>query len=312
MEVWMSGTKVIMALAKVLIAAAWADGKVNTDEINCLKDLLFQLPGMTASDWSELDIYIETPVGEAERTRLVAELLSSLKTEADKAQALAVIDALAGADGETTPEEQAAVEEIRSAIQEANFGVFGKMGKFLGNSLDRRSRAVVNAPNRELYMEDFVKNKIYYSVSRRLELEGKTIDLVDGELKKLSLAGGLMARVAYVDRQVLSGEVAEMVEAIERHWQVSEVEANLVADVAVSEIGKGLDYYRLSREFFECTSEEERQRFLDVLFAVAASDGRVSNDEIEEIRTIAIMQKLTHKQFIEAKLRISAERRGNL
>ena len=29
---------------------------------------------MTASDWAELDIYIESPVGEAERERLLAEL----------------------------------------------------------------------------------------------------------------------------------------------------------------------------------------------------------------------------------------------
>lgn len=43
-------TNVIMALAKVMIAAAWADGSVNNDEINSLKDLLFQLPEMTDSD----------------------------------------------------------------------------------------------------------------------------------------------------------------------------------------------------------------------------------------------------------------------
>ena len=57
----------IMALAKVMIAAAWADGAVSIEEMNSLKDLLFQLPEMTASDWSELDIYIETPIGDAER-----------------------------------------------------------------------------------------------------------------------------------------------------------------------------------------------------------------------------------------------------
>ena len=68
----------IMALAKVMIAAAWADGNVGIEEMNSLKDLLFQLPEMTASDWAELDIYIETPVGDAERARLVADLQASL------------------------------------------------------------------------------------------------------------------------------------------------------------------------------------------------------------------------------------------
>ena len=41
----MSGSNVILALGKAMIAAAWTDGTVNNDEINCLKDLLFQLPG---------------------------------------------------------------------------------------------------------------------------------------------------------------------------------------------------------------------------------------------------------------------------
>jgi len=52
--------------------------------------------------------------------------------------------------------------------------------------------------------------------------------------------------------------------------------------------------------------EDERVRFMDVLFAVADGDGRVSHEEIEEIRTIANVQKLSHKQFIDAKLKIPA------
>ena len=102
-----------------------------------------------------------------------------------------------------------------------------------------------------------------------------------------------------------------MVNALCRHWLLPEAQATLVAEVAASEIGRGLDYYRLSREFFECTDEDERVRFMDVLFAVADGDGRVSYEEIEEIRTIANVQKLSHKQFIDAKLKIPRERRAD-
>jgi uncharacterized tellurite resistance protein B-like protein len=72
-----------------------------------------------------------------------------------------------------------------------------------------------------------------------------------------------------------------------------------------------LDYYRLSRRFFESTTEDERVHFMDALFAVADGDSGVSYEEIEEIRTIAIVLKLTHKQFIDAKLKIPRERRAN-
>jgi hypothetical protein len=41
-----------------------------------------------------------------------------------------------------------------------------------------------------------------------------------------------------------------------------------------------------------------------VLFAVATADGEASYDEIEEIRTIAGSLKLSHQDFIQAKLKI--------
>ena len=70
-------------------------------------------------------------------------------------------------------------------------------------------------------------------------------------------------------------------------------------------------HFRLTREFSTSTMEEERVRFLDVLFAVADADGHVSHEEIEEIRRIAKSLNLTHKQFIGAKLKIPRERRAN-
>ncbi len=306
----MSDTNVIMALGKVMIAAAWADGSVTHDEINCLKDLLFQLPEVTASEWNELDIYIESPVGEAERERLLAELVSGLKSERDKALALSAIDALVNTDGGLDEAEKAAAQEMKAAIESTSFGVFGNLGKLVGGSMKRRSQALESAPNRELYMDDYAKNKVYYSLSRRLELNGVSIDLPEEALRKLSLAGGLMARVAYVDRAVDEGEFDTMVAAIKDGWGLPEVQAALVAEVAVSEIGRGMDFYRLSRRFFEKTDEDERVRFMDVLFAVAQGDGYVSYEETEEIRTIATVQKLTHKQFIDAKLKVPQDKRA--
>jgi uncharacterized tellurite resistance protein B-like protein len=298
----MSRSTVIMPLAKVMIAAAWADGTITNDEINCLKDLLFQLPEMTARDWSELEIYIDSPVGEAERERLVAELNQVLSRRKDKALALKMIDELASADGEIPDNERVVIEEITAAIEGASTGILGGLGRMLGGSMERRSEALHSAPNRELYLEDYQKNRIFYSLSRRLELDQSQINISEDELRKLSLAGGLMARVAYVDHEVQEGEFDGMVAAIRDYWGLSEMEATMVAEVAVSEISKGMDYYRLAREFFITTSLDERLRFVKVLFAIASRHGGVSNLETEEIRSISKLLKLTHKQFIDAKI----------
>lgn len=300
----MANENTIKTIAKVMIAAAWADGSVSPEEINSLKDLLFQLPDMTASDWSELDIYIETPVGEAERNRLEGELLVQLKTPEDKALAIAALNEVVSADGRVSDSERAVLEEIKPMIESADVAILGPLSRLMRGSIKRRSQEAANAPNREVYLEDFTHNKIFYLVSRRLELESEDISISEPVLRKLSLAGGLMAHVVYVDQEVTEAEFDAMADILEAKWGASTVEAALVAEVAVSETSRGLDIYRLSREFFETTTAEQRVRFLDVLFAVADGDGRVSYEETEEIRMIAKMLKLTHRQFIDAKLKI--------
>jgi uncharacterized tellurite resistance protein B-like protein len=302
--------QVIMPLAKVIIAAAWADGELTNDEINSLKDLLFHMPDMTARDWARIEMYIDSPVDEAERERLIADLQSVLTSKREKELAINELDQMVHADGGLTLEEEAVVEEVKAAIDDANTGFFGGMGRIVRGPVSRRSQRVADAPNRELYFEDFMNNRIYYNIRRRLDLNEEGLHLSEQEIRKFSLAGGLMARVAYLDRDVTEAEYDSMKNALRKCWQIGEEETAVVVEVAVSEISKQLDYYRLSREFFESTSEKERICFLDVLFAVADGDGRVSFEEIEEIRTIANMLKLTHKQFIEAKLKIPRERRA--
>jgi uncharacterized tellurite resistance protein B-like protein len=305
----MAQSRLIMALAKVIIAAAWADGKISNEEINSLKDLLFRLPDMTARDWAELDIYTESPVDEKERARLVAELQDALGSRADKALAMSALEDVLRADGAISQEEEAVLEQIEDALQDVNVSIFGKLGRLVSGPVNRRIDGFESAPNREIHIDDFMKNKIFYNVQRRLEESDNAGHAPEKVLRKLSLAGGLMARVAYVDRDVNPAEVEHMVAALQRHWGIPEQEAQLVAEVAISEIAKNLDYYRLSREFFEATSEEERLQFLDVLFDVAAGDGFAAHKEIEEIRTISKMLKLTHRQFIEAKLKLPSELR---
>ncbi len=312
----MSDKNLILTLAKVIIAAAWADGEMTLEEINGLKDLLFRLPRaggtqITGREWAMLEMYIESPVGTAERARLVELLQAALRTPKDRALALSALEDLIQADGVVTDEERAVVEEIKTAIEAVDLGVIGQLGRLIQGPVQRRSQAVANAPNREEYFEDFIKNKVYYAVRQRLNLGELDLDIAEADLRKLSLAGGLMARVAHVDREVTEDEFDMMVNALQAGWDITREAAAFVAEVAVSEISADLDYFRLTREFSTSTTEDERVRFLDVLFAVADADGQVSHEEIEEIRGIARSLNLTHKKFIGAKLKIPRGRRAN-
>lgn len=298
----MARKRLILTLAKLLVAAAWADGELTNDEVNSLKDLLFRLPDLSASDWAELEIYMDSPVDEPERRRILEEFDTQLSSRKEQALAIQFLRQVVEADGVVTPEEQAVLDEAVQAIKAANVGLVGWLGNLLQGPLDRRAEAVSKAVNREEQLEDFVRNKVFYRLRRREgDLEG-AFELPEAEIRKLSLAGGLLARVAHADENIAEVERAAIAESLEREWGLSRQAALLVTDVATSEIPKSLDDFRLRREFFSSTTPRERLEFLEALFTVAAADGELSNEEVEEIRSIARALKLTHREFIRAKM----------
>jgi len=307
----MANSALLMALAKVIIAAAWADGSVDYEEINSLKDLLFRLTDMTARDWASLEIYIDSPVGEGERERLIEELKANLKTEQDKELALASLRALISADGSVDEEEELVYEQIKTDLDNVGTGLFGSMGRLMRGPVQRRSQTVAGQPDRERYLDDFIENRIYYHVSQQMENGEIELDLPEDDIRKLCLTGGLLARVAHVDHDIDQAEMDWMTKVLQEKWQINQQAADLIVDIATTDIADDVDYYLLSRRFFESTTETERIKFTEALFTIAAQDGQVSHDETEEIRTIAYVLKLTHKQFIDAKLTIPREQRAN-
>lgn len=297
-----------MALAKVIIAAAWADGHLATDEVNALKNLLAemgQLGGygemaLTAEEWAELEIYLYSPVDAAERQRLVESLADTLRGSGDRSLALTAIDRLLGADRVHTDEERQVAAEIRSALLSVDLGPIALLGRLVRGAL----RARPTVPNREQYLEEFLHNRIYYAVRQRLgKAPEEDLGIPAAEARKLALAGGLLAEVARIDQQVSPAEADALTAALAAGWHISPTGAAVVSAAALAESADGLDFYRLCEEFASSTSVEERIHFLDALFAVAAADGAISGEESAAISRITYSIKLPHEEFVAAKRR---------
>ena len=79
-------------------------------------------------------MYLESPVTDAERARLIADLQQELHSPADRQLALQALDDLVHADGFVSAEDRAVVAEIREAIDAIDFGFFYWLTKplFLG------------------------------------------------------------------------------------------------------------------------------------------------------------------------------------
>ena len=298
----------MMTLGKVIAAAAWADGDVDLDEVNALKDMLLNLP-LTILQWAELDIYIESPVGPEERARLVEDLRDALRSKADRDYALQILREVMEADGKVTEAEETVLRHIEAALNTREFGLFGEMTNLIDGPLRRRQQAIDNAPNREQHIEDFVKNRIYYEVRRRLELGEADLNIPDDQLRRLSLAGALMAQIAFVTREVDERERIAIAQAFQDVWSLNEKEARVIAEIATAKQSIEFDKMRLAREFLQVFSREEVLHFIDALFSVAAADGVATFDQIQEIRSISRSLLVGHEEFIEAKLKIPKDKR---
>ncbi|MEZ4659175.1 MAG: TerB family tellurite resistance protein [Caldilineaceae bacterium] len=314
----MAQRDLILALAKVIIAAAWADNELTPAERNSMKDLLFRLPEsyssgnrrLNSQEWTMLEMYMDSPVDAVERAQLIADLQAALRTPADKTLVLESLENLVRADGIITAEEQRVVAEIQTALDAVDVGFLGQLSRLLQGPMQRRTEAMGRAANREQYFEEFVRNKVYYGVRRKLDQEHVELELSDETLRRLSSIGGLMARVAHVDGQVTDDEFTEMVHMLQSTMNVTHEQALFITEVAVSEVSHELDFLRLTRELAAEITPEEGDRLLHTLFLVAEADGFVSDEEIEEIFKIGYSLNLTHRQFIQAKLTIPAEKRA--
>lgn len=295
-----------MALAKVIIAAAWADGELALDEINDLKRLLAELGqtsgnfALTAEEWAELEIYLHSPVEAAERARLIADLRDLIATPAERQIAINAIDRLLAADRVLTPAERAVAQEIHAALDHDNHSLLHQLGRAFRLALGIRARG----PNREDLLQEFLRNRIYYALHMRLGIHIDELGVDQREVYALALAGGLLAHVARADEEVTPAEHDKIVAILKEWWHLDHARATLVAEVALAESAASLDFFRLAKEFAESTTVEQRERFLDALFAVALADGELSGAESAEISRITAAINLPHDRFVAARMRL--------
>lgn len=299
----------VMDLAKLVVAAAWADGQLQNEEINSLKDLLFNLDEVTGKDWTKLEIYMDSPVEPQEREELLKRVLNQIKSEQDRDFVIETLENLFQADGILSDEEKVILEKIKEQTSFVDIGIFAMLSKIIKYSINKRNQSYKSAVQRESQINDYIENTIYYQLKSNCEKYGVKIDLSEQKLKQLCLAAGLLARISAVDSGISDREKQTIRQVLSKQWALSEQEAHIITEISCNRTLKELDYFHLTRGFFDCTSLDQRKNFIKCLFQIANASDKTSYAETEEIRKISNSLKLSHKDFIEAKLTIPDEER---
>ena len=302
----------ILDLGKLMVGIAWIDGQLHQAELNALKELMFVLPDISGEEWMQLELYMTHPVTDAERQVLLERVLSSMRSSKDQQLVLQTLSRLVG--GSATPQssEAAFFEQIRQDIEGRRTGFLLHLSGPLRRTLRRNASRYQGDSLREDRMEDFIRNTIYFQLTLEMQQQGQPLTITETEARKICLAAGLMAHVAWVDNHVCHREREAMRLGLEQLWGVPAEEAQMITDMSHARTMHGLDLVRLTSGFCSYTTMEERRAFLRCLFAIANAAEQTSHAEIEAIRHIATALELPHREFINAKLTIPRHERGGL
>src|SRR5262245_2021220 len=115
----------------------------------------------------------------------------------------------------------------------------------------------------------------------------------------------LLSRVAFADQNVSEQETSAMERLVTERGQVPEEQAVLIVQMAKTQtlLFSGTENFLVAREFGKITTREEKLALLDCLYAVCASDHRISLGEDNEIRKLSIELQLSHEDYIAVRMK---------
>lgn len=129
--------------------------------------------------------------------------------------------------------------------------------------------------------------------------------LPEDQAKYLAAFAYLMMRAAGADRTVSPEETAVVERIVMNEGGLSEDLALLVVQIARTQgrLLGGTEDYLVTREFERMATHEQKMALVECLFAVTAADETITSTEDNVVKQIASELKLSHKDYIAARLR---------
>ena len=290
-----------VALLKVLAAAAWADGRLDPEEINRIKELMLAYD-LGPQDMREIEALLEAPVSYSRCEDLTRSLLTMLGTKSEREEVLSEVEKIFSSDGEVSQEEQEVLAGLKG-VMDAMSSVDHFMSKITAvfkRTLFRRDPA---APAGEL--SEYLKNAV---LQRFDDLSGGTWkNEIDAQtLNRHTLFGAVLGRVADVEDGISEEELAAIREILARRFNLEPPLLDWVVQAVNEAASAQMDRQGLLSEFNRVSDSDSRKELLDGAFAVAAADGVVSQTELQELRLISNFLWIDPRVFNTIRLRWSS------
>ena len=287
-----------LTFLKVLTTIAWADGELSNSELNIIKSF-YKKFGLDNRQIGELRPYLAAPIPKQDQDDLFRQLVAELKSPEERKEIIKDLTAIAHADNKIKDEEKQLLEQFSQLVAETKLTKrsFGKIRNMFKRTILKPAR------EKDHQLNNYFKDTVLRKVDLKSKGERNKIDLDDSQLYFICLFGTMLASVAHVDDHFDAKEKNALKLRLEERFSFNKHEMSILMEIIEEQARHGIDRHDVVTEFNRLVSYNDRMNTVDCFFAIAAADGDISHDEMEEIRAITKTMRVPHKEFIKSKLK---------
>jgi uncharacterized tellurite resistance protein B-like protein len=110
--------------------------------------------------------------------------------------------------------------------------------------------------------------------------------------------------MAHIDDEFSESEQENIIRILKRDYQLSDEYAAELIQATEEELKGSIDVWRFTNLINQNYSTEEKNQIIEMVWKIAYADGRLDKHEDYLVHKLAKLLRLTHKQLIDAKLKI--------
>ena len=290
-----------IALGKILIAAAWVDGELNQQELNCLKSLILQFPDITFEDWRKLKIYLAYPICKAEQNAIAEQFSKQVYLTEHRKAAWESLLSVLRADGRINLEEKKFAEDIDEALAENSENFLRKLKFFFFQHSIKDSNPWNTEPNsRDRFIHEFFDNPVYFLFRKALLKKDFNVPYSKPELQKVCLYSSLLCWISKVDSQITMPELRVIRTILTETCGLSDELAKCIQEVSFAIDINDLQLSELVGSLRDVTTKVERNDLFFALTKLIIVDNHVSEKELECLRVVALYLEISEFVWVNA------------
>ena len=114
----------------------------------------------------------------------------------------------------------------------------------------------------------------------------------------------LLIEMSNIDGEFSESERESIITVLKKDYDLSDENAIALIEASNEELNGSIDLWQFTNLINQNYSMEEKLRIIETVWRIAYTDGKLDKHEDYLVHKLAKLLRLTHKQLIEAKLKV--------